>query len=122
MVGEHASRDRGRTLTGRYAQVNKLVFFRVYLVAGSTTTQGAGSQNFALPVAAHATGEQEVLAKLYNGSAAFAGVGYILAGGSVVSPVVPASTSDCSLTGLITGGQNVGTTGNLAISGWYEAA
>lgn len=40
------------TLTGHYLKIGKLVFYSISLVAGSTTTFGTGTYNFALPVAA----------------------------------------------------------------------
>lgn len=38
------------TLSGKYAQVGKLVFFRIELSMGSTTTYGSGNYAFSLPV------------------------------------------------------------------------
>lgn len=40
------------TLTGYYCQINKVVFGRVNLTAGTTTTYGTGNWYFSLPVTA----------------------------------------------------------------------
>ena len=39
------------TLSGAYWQVGKTVHFRIYLLAGGTTTYGSGNYRWALPVA-----------------------------------------------------------------------
>lgn len=39
------------TLTGAYHRVGKLIFYRIGIVAGSTTTYGSGSYRLTLPVA-----------------------------------------------------------------------
>src|SRR5688500_12750202 len=43
------------TLAGRYASVGKIVYVKLRLVAGSTTTFGTGDWTFSLPVAPSAT-------------------------------------------------------------------
>jgi hypothetical protein len=43
------------TLTGRYKQVGKTVRLKIYLLAGSTTTFGAGVWSWSLPVTALVT-------------------------------------------------------------------
>lgn len=42
------------TITGKYAQINKLVVWRFIITCGSTTTFGSGSYLVSLPVACHA--------------------------------------------------------------------
>lgn len=43
------------TLTGKYWQVGKTVHYRIELTAGSTSTYGSGTWNFALPATPAAT-------------------------------------------------------------------
>lgn len=57
------------TLSGRYWRVNKIIFYDIYIVPGSTTTFGSGSYEFALPVTAADTNGQTGTAMLEDISA-----------------------------------------------------
>lgn len=110
------------TLTGKYLRIGKLIIVRITIVAGATTTQGTGGQSIALPVAAHATGEQGLHLKLFTGSANYVGNANIAAGASTLQPYVPTSSGDCSLVQMASVNPNIGTGGNVVIEGAYEAA
>lgn len=91
------------TLTGRYAQVGKLVWCTGVLTVGSTTTFGTGTWSISLPVTAFASGaglyvgqsflfDTSVTANRRSGNATVATsttMNFYSAGGGVVTPTVP---------------------------------
>jgi hypothetical protein len=63
------------TLTGRYKQVGKTVFFNLKFVFGSTTSAGTGHWNFSLPVTAYDSNFTFSAAILDDGVAWYGGIG-----------------------------------------------
>jgi hypothetical protein len=98
------------TLTGRYKQQGKTVFWSLRVVMGSTTTYGSGTWHFGLPVSAQATnGVVCPATMLNNGTAWYTGAAFneyqgtnssvtVLSGSSAVAPTVPFTwSSGCTL-------------------------
>lgn len=110
------------TITGRYIQIGKLVYFTVTLTMGTTTTFGTGIYTFTLPVTANSSSPQYDLG-LGHGRDASAAADYI-------SAAIPASTTTVALetfaspTGNWTNAVPVtwATSDTIVISGTYEAA
>lgn len=107
------------TLSGRFKQVGKIVFFRVKILAGSTTTYGTGVYTVgALPVAAHGTADP------------LSSQPGILLGSNGTFPVETVQTSTTTVTLVYTGNVSVAQSapctlvsgGYIHISGSYEAA
>jgi hypothetical protein len=63
------------TLTGRYKQIGKTVFFNLKLTYGSTTTGGSGAWMFGLPVTAYDANYQFAASILNNGLAWYGAIG-----------------------------------------------
>jgi hypothetical protein len=86
------------TLTGRYMQIGKTVFFNIYLEAGGTTNFGGAAWEFSLPVSADETKDAFGVYMLDSGTSHYRGVGFInttstctiaVDSGSLVGPTVP---------------------------------
>lgn len=104
------------TLTGRYCQTGKLVFFQIKLTFGSTTVRGAGRYGFGgLPVA-RATSPQVASAYVEdNGGLRYGGAAQI-DGGGVFS--INLGSVEVSATTPVTWG----TSDLMVVEGFYEAA
>lgn len=64
------------TLTGRYTQRGTLVWFRIKVLAGGTTTFGTGTYEWSLPMAESDVTEMTVVARILdNGTANYIGIG-----------------------------------------------
>lgn len=105
------------TITGAYVRIGKTVHYRIRLVAGTTSTYGAGNYLFSLPVpalaAASATGSPAGVAIIRDGSpvAVYHRLAYfndastvllIAEAGTAVGPTSPitfASTDSITITG-----------------------
>jgi hypothetical protein len=114
------------TLTGRYKQVGKTVFFKLKFIFGSTTSAGTGHWNFSLPVTAYDTDFTFSAAILDSGVAWYGGIGNGNYTGStsnfaVIIPGTSAATTTWATVG--NGGPfSWGTADNITITGSYEAA
>jgi hypothetical protein len=114
------------TLTGRYKQVGKTVFFKLKFVFGSTTSAGTGHWNFSLPVTAYDANFTFTAAILDDSVAWYGGIGNGNYTGStssfaVIIPGTSASVTTWASVG--NGGPFIwGTADNITISGSYEAA
>ena len=114
------------SITGRYKQLGKTVFFYIKLVYGSTSTPGNGHWKFGLPVTAYNTNYQFSASILDNGISWYGGIGngnYI---GSTTSFAVITPSPTSSSTGWVPVGNGGpftwGDADNITISGSYEAA
>lgn len=114
------------TLTGRYKQVGKTVFFKLKFVFGSTTSAGTGHWNFSLPVTAYDSNFTFSAAILDDGVAWYGGIGNGNYTGSTSSFAVIIPGTNASVTtwaSVGNGGPFIwGTSDNITISGSYEAA
>ncbi len=114
------------TLTGRYKQVGKTVFFNLKFVFGSTTSAGTGHWNFSLPVTAYDSNFTFSAAILDDGVAWYGGIGNGNYTGSTSSFAVIIPGTNASVTtwaSVGNGGPFIwGTSDNITISGSYEAA
>jgi hypothetical protein len=114
------------TLTGRYKQVGKTVFFKLKFVFGSTTNAGTGHWNFSLPVTAYDSNYTFTAAILDNSVAWYGGIGNGNYTGSTSSFAVIIPGTNASVTtwaSVGNGGPFIwGTDDNITISGSYEAA
>jgi hypothetical protein len=63
------------SITGRYKQIGKTVFFNLKLTYGSTTTGGTGAWMFGLPVTAYNDNYQFAVSILNNGLAWYGAIG-----------------------------------------------
>jgi len=114
------------TLTGRYKQIGKTVFFKLKFVFGSTTAAGTGHWNFSLPATSYDTNFTFSAAILDNGNAWYGGIGNGNYTGStssfaVIIPGTSASVTTWASVG--NGGPFIwGDADNITISGSYEAA
>ena len=114
------------TLTGRYKQVGKTVFFKLKFVFGSTTSPGTGHWNFSLPVTAYDSNFTFSATILDDTVAWYGGIGNGNYTGStssfaVIIPGTNASVTTWAVVG--NGGPFIWTTNdNITISGSYEAA
>ena len=114
------------SITGRYKQLGKTVFFYIKLVYGSTSTPGNGHWKFGLPVTAYNTNYQFSASILDNGVSWYGGIGngnYI---GSTTSFAVITPSPTSTSTGWVPVGNGGpftwGDADNITISGSYEAA
>jgi len=114
------------TLTGRYKQVGKTVFFKLKFVFGSTTAAGTGHWNFSLPVTAYDSNFTFSAAILDNTVAWYGGIGNGNYTGSTSSfaVIIPGTSSSVTTWASVgNGGPFIwGTDDNITISGSYEAA
>ena len=114
------------TLTGRYKQVGKTVFFKLKFVFCSTTAAGTGHWNFSLPVTAYDSNFTFTAAILDNSVAWYGGIGNGNYTGSTSSFAVIIPGTNASVTtwaSVGNGGPFIwGTDDNITISGSYEAA
>ena len=114
------------TLTGRYKQIGKTVFFSLKFLFGSTTSAGTGHWNFSLPVNAYDSNFTFSAAILDNTVAWYGGIGNGNYTGStssfaVIIPGTSAATTTWATVG--NGGPfSWGTGDNITITGSYEAA
>lgn len=114
------------TLTGRYKQVGKTVFFKLKFIYGSTTNSGSGHWNFSLPVTAYDAEFTFSATILDEGIAWYGGIGNGGYTGSTTSFAVIIPGTSASVTTWATVGNGGpftwGTADNIVISGSYEAA
>jgi hypothetical protein len=114
------------TLTGRYKQLGKTVFFSLKFVFGSTTSTGTGHWNFSLPVTAYDANFTFTATILDDGIAWYGGIGNGNYTGSTTSfaVIIPGTNSSVTTWASVgNGGPFIwGTSDNITISGSYEAA
>ena len=109
------------TLTGNYTQVGKLVFLRIVLTMGSTSTFGTGAWSISLPVGAKASSIIGALAEDSSASQRWAGQVRIIttsATGDNMRIVVADASGAVNSTVPFTWA----TSDSLILSGLYEAA
>lgn len=103
------------TLTGRYARHNKLVFFEINFVFGSTSAVGSGSFRFSLPSTAADTQFGAYSARVLGSGQWFVCTGY-LSTATTVSVLNNGNTGS----GIGAGVPFAWATGNnVAVSGFY---
>lgn len=75
------------TLVGYYTQIQKTLFFRTQITAGSTTTYGSGAYVLSLPATAASGTDQLVDAMAFDSSTGFLyrGIGRISAGAATIT-------------------------------------
>jgi hypothetical protein len=114
------------TLTGRYKQVGKTVFFSLKFVFGSTTNPGTGHWNFSLPVTAYDSNFAFSAAILDSGVSWYGGLGNGNYTGSTSSfaVIIPSTSSSVTTWASVgNGGPFIwGSEDNITITGSYEAA
>jgi hypothetical protein len=114
------------TLTGRYKQVGKTVFFKLKFVFGSTTAAGTGHWNFSLPVTAYDANFTFSAAILDNANAWYGGIGNGNYTGSTSSfaVIIPGTSAAVTTWASVgNGGPFIwGSEDNITITGSYEAA
>jgi hypothetical protein len=103
------------SLTGKYILLGKTVTFRIYLVVGSTTTQGTGVWSFLVPAISVSDG-------LIQAVGGYAATGAVIS--SLVGVIAPnAQTIQPWAAGAPLSSSSGVTTGNsVAIQGSYEIA
>ena len=109
------------TLTGNYTQVGKLVFLRIVLTIGSTSTFGTGAWSISLPVGAQVSSIIGALAEDSSASQRWAGQVRIITtsatGDNMRIVIADASGAVNSTVPFIWA-----TSDSLILSGLYEAA
>lgn len=114
------------TLTGRYKQVGKTVFFKLKFIFGSTTAAGTGHWNFSLPVTAYDANFTFSAAILDSGIAWYGGIGNGNYTGSTSSfaVIIPGTSAAVTTWASVgNGGPFIwGSEDNITITGSYEAA
>ena len=113
------------SITGRYKQIGKTVFFNLKLTYGSTTTGGSGAWMFGLPVTAYNDNYQFAVSILNNGAAwygAIANGNY--KGSTSYFTVIHQNDTQTTVWGGVssTAPFTFGTSDTLTVSGSYEAA
>lgn len=108
------------TISGHYAQVQKVVLFRARLTIGSTTTI-SGSPTFTVPVTARLVGAAEMFHA--SGNPGGAGYGLFARLSSSTEVTVQYLGTNGVRTNLSTTAPGTWATGNIIdVHGWYEAA
>lgn len=114
------------TVSGRYKQIGKTVFFYAKFIYGSTTSPGSGHWNFSLPVQSYDQNFNFSASILDSGNAWYGGIGNGNYTGqttsfAVITPGTSASVTTWAAVG--NGGPfSWGAADNITISGSYEAA
>jgi len=113
------------SLTGRYKQIGKTVFFNLKLTYGSTTTGGAGAWMFGLPVTAYDANYQFPVSILNSGLAWYGAI----ANGNYKNStshfsIIHQNDTATTVWGGVTAGApfTFGAQDTLTVSGSYEAA
>lgn len=111
------------TLVGRYTRVNKLVWFTVHIIAGSTTTFGSGTYNVTLPVTMSTNHFGLVNAAILDaGVQVYVGHG-VLRGDSNTTAFADIAIGSGSVgSWQATSPFTFGNTDRAYLTGWYEAA
>jgi hypothetical protein len=107
------------TITGAYTQIGKMVFVRIQITMGSTTTYGSGQYSISLPVAPVATQAIQALLTDDSGAVRYDGVCWLTTGTGIFRIVVGYTASaGMTATSPIT----LATSDSLVITGWYEGS
>jgi hypothetical protein len=113
------------SLTGRYKQIGKTVFFSLKLTYGSTTTGGAGAWMFGLPVTAYDANYQFAVSILNSGLAWYGAI----ANGNYKNStshfsIIHQNDTATTVWGGVTAGApfTFGAQDTLTVSGSYEAS
>lgn len=113
------------SITGRYKQLGKTVFFNLNLTYGSSTTGGTGAWTFGLPVAAHDPNYQFPVSILNSGLAWYGAIGNGNYKGSTNNfSVIHQNDTSTTVWGGVsaTAPFTFGDGDTLTVSGSYEAA
>ena len=114
------------TLTGRYKQIGKTVFFKLKFVFGSTTNAGSGHWNFSLPVTAYDSDFTFSASILDSGVAWYGGIGNGNYTGSTTTFAVNVTSPNAAVATWVVVGNggpfSWGAADNITITGSYEAA
>jgi hypothetical protein len=114
------------TLTGRYKQIGKTVFFKLKFVFGSTTNAGSGHWNFSLPVTAYDSDFTFSASILDSGVAWYGGIGNGNYTGSTTTFAVNVTSPNAAVATWVVVGNggpfSWDATDNITITGSYEAA
>ena len=114
------------TVSGRYKQIGKTVFFYAKFVYGSTSNAGSGHWNFTLPVEAYNSNYTFSATILDDGTAWYGGIGNGNYTGSTTSFAVNVTSPNAGVSTWVVVGNGGpftwGTADNITISGSYEAA
>jgi len=113
------------SITGRYKQIGKTVFFNLKLTYGSTTTGGSGAWMFGLPVTAYNDNYQFAVSILNSGAAWYGAIanGNYKGSTSYFSVIHQNDTLSTVWGGVSsTAPFTFGTSDTLTVSGSYEAA
>jgi hypothetical protein len=114
------------TVSGRYKQIGKTVFFKLKFIFGSTTAAGTGHWNFSLPVTAYDSSFTFSATILDEGVAWYGGIGNGGYTGSTSNFAVIIPGTSAAVTTWATVGNGGpflwGAADNITITGSYEAA
>ncbi|WP_418063947.1 hypothetical protein [Pimelobacter simplex] len=113
------------TIAGRYIKPGNLLFFRINLTMGSSTTFGSGAYALTLPpgIAIHAAGLQLVHAEAVIGSATYTCRGRISAGtSSVLLYTLPATAGTFDRAVTQASPATFASGSSLTVQGFVEAA
>jgi len=112
------------TITGKYKQIGKTVFFSVFVTMGSTTTYGTGEWRISLPVtAASAKGVVVNLLALDSGAAWYHGLALSAWINSTTTIALVQSEGGSAISGFTsTNPMTWATNDEFFITGIYEAA
>jgi hypothetical protein len=113
------------SITGRYKQIGKTVFFNLKLTYGTTTTGGSGAWMFGLPVTAYNENYQFAVSVLNSGAAWYGAIanGNYKGSTSYFSVIHQNDTLSTVWGGVSsTAPFTFGTSDTLTVSGSYEAA
>jgi hypothetical protein len=114
------------TIVGAYKQIGKMVFFRVSIAFGSTTTYGSGAYSISLPVAA-VTGVPQTTGpgRFANGAGNYVALFGVIGSGATTVQLWGPSSSTSALQINVTNAAPFATLANgggILLEGWYEAA
>jgi hypothetical protein len=114
------------TITGRYKQIGKTVFFFAKFVYGSSSSAGTGHWNFSLPVTARDSNFTFSASILDDGASWYGAIGNGNYTGATTTVAVITPSPNASLTSWVPVGNGGpftwGAADNITISGSYEAA
>lgn len=103
------------TISGRYKQLGKTVYFHVKFIYGSTTNPGSGHWNFSLPVTAQNANFTFPAAILDSGVAWYGGIGNGNYTGSTTTFAVNVTSPNAAVATWVTVGNGGPFTGEMQI-------
>ena len=114
------------SIIGLYSQINKMVYFKVVITFGTTTTFGTGAYSLTLPVAAAGTGRLMFLTSLFNGGVLYMLETHLAANGvnntAIIYYISNGTTSSVSSwTSAAPVALVAAATNQVCVHGWYES-